>query len=749
MLKRVYRDFFSALLYDKDTFDGGYASTIHVNSSLYDDYIKDSKWGGTFKNVVGDLVDGETISLTDFTVNGIKYKMVSSDRVAVTYPNASKPGSSNINEYSGDIVVPSKVTYQGKTYYVRGIADYAFRFASNVNSITLPEGLIYIGEEAIYNANTISKLTVPNTVRTLRKYALAENSSLTKVTFGENIANNKWGKWVCWRESGAYDVYMICDTKPELPDDYTFDDSHASTIHVKSANESDYTADSKWNNQTISGDLSDGFCDLKSAITTNKSILTDEVGTEPGYYTAASTTDLNTAIDAAEALTTSATASEISSAIDDMTTARASLAVSPLTEGYYFIENTEKKQMIYAEAAYAAEGCLGFQDLDESKAKFYFRLTKKGSNWYMKCVKNNLYAGKPVNGNSVNEYITLTEDPEFEQVITYVSPGKFKIQSLYDGVNASYPYSVSGGWVLLSSSENNRTCWYFHPATIGEDVNGILTAEEVGNKVSNAVSNGDSYLDFSSYCLVSEYLISNMPASSNLLVKVASDSGITGTNIVNNSVCSSLVLTDGQPFGYYKDFTATSASYSRSVANTFGTICLPFAVSSDENVQYYTLNYIDGSTLYLTKADNVDAGAPAVFEMKNGTTLNASATDAEVKGSVVNPVDGSLKLMGTFDGETITTNLANSYYIRNNQFHKATNSITVAPFRAYFTTTGSEAKAFNFCTEENETAIDNVQCSMLNVQCVYDANGMKLQSLRKGLNIVKMNNGNVQKVVVK
>ena len=43
----------------------------------------------------------------------------------------------------------------------------------------------------------------------------------------------------------------------------------------------------------------------------------------------------------------------------------------------------------------------------------------------------------------------------------------------------------------------------------------------------------------------------------------------------------------------------------------------------------------------------------------------------------------------------------------------------------------------------------NVQCSMFGVQSVYYANGMELQSLRKGLNIVKMNNGNVQKIVVK
>jgi hypothetical protein len=229
---------------------------------------------------------------------------------------------------------------------------------------------------------------------------------------------------------------------------------------------------------------------------------------------------------------------------------------------------------------------------------------------------------------------------------------------------------------------------------------------------------------------------------------VKSDSGIKGTNIVNDGVCTNLVLTDGQPFGYYKDITATAASYERTVSNKFGTICLPFAVSSDENVQYYTLNKVENSTLYLTTAATVEAGVPAVFEMKNGTMLTAIASDATVKGSVVNG-DGTLKLIGTFASETITTNLSNSYYISSDKFRQATNSITVNPFRAYFTTTSNEVKAFDLSTEDNETAINNVQSSISNVQSIFDANGMKLQSLRKGLNIVKKNDGNVQKIMVK
>lgn len=741
---------------DKDTFDSGYASTIHVKSNLYDDYIKDSYLGGQYKNIVGDIVNGEVISLTNFTADGIKYKMVSADRVAVTYPNANKPGSSNKNEYSGEIVVPSQVTYKGKTYYVRGVADYAFRHASDVTSITLPEGLVFIGEEAIYNSSKITNLTIPNSVRTLRKSALSENSQLNKITFGDNISKHKWGNWVCWRSSGAYDIYMVCDAVPTLAGSDTFDNGKESTIHVKPGLLENFKTADKWKKfSNIVGDITDEYCDLQDAITTSRNIITDEVGTEPGYYSASSTTSLKATIDAADALTTSATTSEISDAIDNMNTAKGELVVNPLTEGYYFIENEDKKQMLYAEATYASSGGLGIQDFNASKTKFYFKLIKKGNNWYMKCMRNNLYAGTPVNGNSVNEYITLTETPEYEQVITWLGVGKYKLQSLYDGTNASYPYSVSGGWVLLSSSENDRTCWRFHPASTNGIYAGILSAEDVEDMVTDAVSSSNTSLDLSEYLLADEVTASDMLADGkNLLVKVAPSSGITGQNIVNDGVCANLVLTDAQLFGYTEDITATTASYSRSISNKFGTICLPYAVSSNENVQYYTLDRKEGSTLYLTKQADIEAGVPAVFEnLSEGSTLNATASSVTVKGSVPAAADATLKLIGTFEELVITDaeELAKDYYISGGKFRQATNKLTVNPFRAYFTTTsGNEVKMFNLSfQEEEETGIDNVQRSTFNVQSIFDANGVKLTSLRKGLNIVKTTDGGVQKIMVK
>lgn len=735
-----------------ETFDDTHASTIHVEADLFDAYKADPNWN--IYNIVGDLVNGEQVALTSFTEGGLKYKMITANKVAVTYPNDSEPGTST---YTGDINVPSTVTHEGKEYKITAIGDKAFRKAA-ITSISLPEGITSIGKEAIYGTN-ITKIVIPNSVSSIGESALSKNSSLTKVVFGKNASANKWGVWVCWRSSGAYDVYMICDAVPNYSSGEAFNEDYGTnntTVHVWHSLETSYKNNSKWSKYNIVGDLDYTYYGLQGTITSSEKIISDEVSDAPGFYSSASAATLSSAIAAAKLLNEDASSAEITTAVNNITAGKEALTLNPLIEGYYYIENLYTEKMAYTDPAYAENGGVKAEKkstANTNKAKFYFKLTADGDNWIVQGVDHNnkiwYVGGLEDDSNTNGKYIKITTAPGHDLKITRKGLGQFEICCLYDDVNPSYPYTMSTtysdyAWIEDTSDEE-RTYWRFYPASFSEEFKGILSKAEVKDKLDNATG---TYLDLSSYSFVADDLTSQMPDGSNLLVKVKSGSEATGQNIVNDGVCQSLVLTDGQPFGYYKDITATAASYERTVTNKFGTICLPFAVSSDENAQYYTLNKVENSTLYLTTAATVEAGVPAVFEMKNGTMLTAIASDATVKGSVVNG-DGTLKLIGTFASETITTNLSNSYYISSDKFRQATNSITVNPFRAYFATTSNEVKAFDLSTEDNETAINNVQSSISDVQSIYDANGMELQSLRKGLNIVKMNNGNVQKIMVK
>ncbi|MBR4131079.1 MAG: leucine-rich repeat protein [Bacteroidaceae bacterium] len=448
-------------LYDNQTFDDSHESTIHVKPEVYSDYMADSNWN--IYNIVPDLGDGPVIEYISFIEDGIKYQMTAEDKVSVVYMNDSKPSSSNPNLYTGNISIPAQVTHDGKTYDVTGIANYAFRYA-DITSISLPEGLISIGEEAIYKTQ-ISEITLPNTLTTTGTYAMAYNSNLETITVGSNAATNKWGKWVFWRASDAYEVYMICDTKPEVPDIYTFDNDFASNIHIYPSLYLDYKTDYHWNCYNIIPDLVQDMTheDLQNAIANFSAKLPadEEVGTDPGFYTPASVQAVKDALAAASDLDESATNQQRNEALLQMIIAVDGLTINPLNEGYYYIESLYNNRYMRS----GSDDYIAAKNFDASDTRFCFKLTHKGSNWYIQSCGNEKYFAAP----DEEGWMLFSETPNNEQIITWVSGGIFKMQCLIEGT-ASSLYGQSSSYVFVSSDytdDNVRAQWRFHPVPSG------------------------------------------------------------------------------------------------------------------------------------------------------------------------------------------------------------------------------------------------------------------------------------------
>lgn len=448
---------------DEWTFDSGFASAIHVYSDVYDAFVADSKWGGSYNNIVPDM-GGGSVPFIDFTVEGIKYKMTAEDKVCVTYPTNGKPGSDNPNTYTGDITIPAQVTYESQTYNVTSIGEYAFRH-SGITSITLPEGLVSIGKEAIYNTK-ITEITLPNSVTNLGESCISQNSQLKTITVGGNIAQNKWGSWVFWRSSGGYDVYMICDAMPKLADNQTFDDSHESTIHVYPKLYLNYKNNYYWGCHNIVADLQQNISheELQDYIATYsaKMPVAEETGTDPGFFAPASVQTLSDAIAYASSLDENATMAERNKAYLGLIMGADELQINPLNEGYYYIENVNNNKYIRT----GSDSYLAVKTFDGTDARFSFRLIRKGSNWYVQAADENRKCfGAPDGENWVNS----TGDTEYEQIITWVKGGIYKIQCLNNGT-ASNLYGQSQGYVFVSSDytdDNTRAQWRFHPVQSG------------------------------------------------------------------------------------------------------------------------------------------------------------------------------------------------------------------------------------------------------------------------------------------
>lgn len=71
-------------------------------------------------------------------------------------------GSSYSNEYTGKVVIPATVTYNGIIYSVTSIGSYAFRDCSGLTLIEIPNSVTSIGNNAFSGCNGLTKVIVPD-----------------------------------------------------------------------------------------------------------------------------------------------------------------------------------------------------------------------------------------------------------------------------------------------------------------------------------------------------------------------------------------------------------------------------------------------------------------------------------------------------------------------------------------------------------------------------------------------------------
>ena len=75
-------------------------------------------------------------------IDGIYYNLIDGKYAEVTYKD------DNYNSYSGDVVIPEKITYKGVEYPVKSIGEGAFNGCSRLTSITIPNSVTSIGQGA-------------------------------------------------------------------------------------------------------------------------------------------------------------------------------------------------------------------------------------------------------------------------------------------------------------------------------------------------------------------------------------------------------------------------------------------------------------------------------------------------------------------------------------------------------------------------------------------------------------------------
>jgi hypothetical protein len=91
------------------------------------------------------------------------------------------------DQYSGDIVIPDTVVYQGRKYIPESISAGAFNKCYSLTSVTFPNSLTSIGENAFRECRNLTSVTFPNSLESIGENAFKDCINLTSITLPNSL----------------------------------------------------------------------------------------------------------------------------------------------------------------------------------------------------------------------------------------------------------------------------------------------------------------------------------------------------------------------------------------------------------------------------------------------------------------------------------------------------------------------------------------------------------------------------------
>ena len=244
--------------------------------------------------------------------------------------------------------------------------------------------------------------------------------------------------------------------------------------------------------------------------------------------------------------------------------------------------------------------------------------------------------------------------------------------------------------------------------------------------------------------------------------------GMNGPNIIGATgsqlTVYGLTLSDDKAFELYEACYVQDGTYTRPMASTWGTLCLPYVIKpSDRNTcLFYKIETMEDDKVLLTEITqgHILAGTPLVVRKKDDSQKDISIYSEYAMMSTAPSNDNANPLKGTFSTTKLTDDC---YFIAKNQFRlvenykgaaTGVNGVKVAGFRAYLqpetTASSKRADVLSIGIDDEATGIESAEViDWLNNPSAeyYDLKGRRVEGLQKGINIVKVGKS-VKKVVV-
>ncbi len=181
----------------------------------------------------------------DAKIDGIYYSLEPTTQTAIVVYNGP-------NTYSGDVVIPSKVTFQNNTYTVIAIGGSAFSYCTGLTSINIPESVTSIGADAFSGCTGLTSIIIPESVTSIGKGAFSYCTDLTSITINSNnIELKSEAFYNCYRLTTIYCLSPIppysgkdlfkCNDLRDIYDIYTY-----ATLHVPMGSKELYSSAYEW-----------------------------------------------------------------------------------------------------------------------------------------------------------------------------------------------------------------------------------------------------------------------------------------------------------------------------------------------------------------------------------------------------------------------------------------------------------------------------------------------------------------------
>lgn len=670
----------------------------------------------------------------DFVVDGIYYKITSSTNLTVEVTYQGSSSSTYADEYSGEVVIPTTVTYGGSTYSVTSIGNYAFDGCASITSVTISESVAEVGDYSFYGCSSLSSIVIPEGVTTIGRKAFYNCVGLTGFSIPSSVANIGYEAFSgC---TGIKELYIADSTEP-LNCDYAyyeskdgfFEDSPIEYIYLGREITNYIVSDmfAAWKRALKTAVIGDGVttipdnmfdsCYFLSSVTISNNVK--HIGKFAFFYC-----DDITSVAWPDGLISIGVA-----AFSGCSFAELIIPQSVTSVGLDAFKEDNELNSIVVES-----GNPIYDSRDNCNA-----IIETGTNVLIRGCKNTTIPyGVTSIGNSA--FYWCPELVEMEIPSSVISIGDYAFSYCYKLSSVTLPQgvtSIGDGAFSGCNALTSITCEAETPPVIG----GAYTFSNVARNIPiyvpessvSAYKSAEYWNEFTNFQAIPEINIS---------------------------------LTDGEDFSQLEPEECDNIFYTRTFNNTnWQALYVPFEIPYDNIKDDFEVAYINDTRQYDRDDDGVkeetvieafkitsgtlEANYPYLIRAKEAGEKTITVTDAILYATEENSIDcSSVYDKYTFTGtysRMSSTELTGCYALSGGVWQPIAEGATLGAFRFYLQveSRGGSAQAAQSIkmrvigeeTDDEATSIDEVE-SADNEQIVYDLAGRRVANPTKGVYIV-------------